>query len=591
MGSSLASALFVFGILAWSCAGEGRTVLSADRISARELPGSDDSEARDRFERDGRCAGECFPVADAEDVPAQEVSPTEATPVDAADLNCGPDGDLQDALSQCFGDPACDDSDPCTIDGCEAGKCTHLLLPSFACCHADADCDDGVACTDDLCLSHSCHNILESNLCCSNTGDCDDLEPCTLDLCVADTCTHVFVASEGCLCSSWLDCDDGQSCTSGTCKTGECIYEMKGAVPGCCATVEECDDGNPQTQDSCVQFTCSHEAPTPCIEDPGCDDGDPCTKDFCALPPPCDDGDGEGGGGANGCDAPCEGAVCPIPQGACQNEPAGGCCAVDGQCDDGLAGTVDRCLDHQCFHLLEPWPQACATSDACDDANPCTLEECMSALCTYALAPGGKCCSNPAACDDGDPCTEDACVAFQCVHAPADGPVLQIHWPIPQPTLPSGFAVSSDGSSVKWQVSSIRSVSAPYSLYFGDVSGPTIDNGKKVKGELLTEWVAIPAASQVWLRFWLFLVVEPLYSTDQLTVHVNDGSGTVQVFDKSMIGGSTGSAWKQVAVDLGKFSGKKVRLELRFDSVDALNNDYEGVYVDDIDWSWSCGTW
>jgi hypothetical protein len=439
-----------------------------------------------------------------------------------------------------------------------------------------------VGCTEDLCLSNDCFNIPESNLCCGNAGDCDDLNACTLDRCIGNLCAHTFLASQDCSCTSWLDCDDGLPCTSGTCKNGTCIYEMAAVGPSCCAAAADCDDGLALTVDSCLQFTCNQAPMSPCFEDAGCDDGDPCTADSCDIESPCP---------AEICDGWCNADECGMPVGFCVSSAVDGCCTVDGQCDDGLPGTEDRCVDYSCFHFLGAGPKACAAVETCDDGNACTLQECVAGLCTYSLAPSVACCATSQTCDDGDACSVDQCTSFTCQHEPAQGPVVHVHWGFPQPVLPPGFSATSDGSSVKWQVSGKRFVTSPYSLYFGDISGPSIDNGKKVQGTLLTDWVTLPSGLPISLQFWLFLGVEPLYSVDQLTILIDDGGTLVPVFDKTMIGGSTGGAWKQVALNLAPFAGKKVRLEIRFDSIDALNNSGEGVYIDDIDWSWPCVAW
>ncbi len=554
----------------WRSAADGRAGLDSAGDGAPQDSGPSDAEvASDLRSGDGPAADFSGSELDSGGMDGDDMAPPDA------------DHDAGDVAPACQADEACDDEVPCTVDRCVNGACEHLILPSFVCCENDVDCQDGVACTEDLCLSHGCYNIPDSNLCCVDSGDCDDLLPCTLDRCIGNTCAHTFLKAQDCTCTSWLDCDDGPSCTQGSCKNGACVWETA-AQPGCCTVDADCDDGNPLTGDTCLLSSCNHAAPVPCIDDAGCDDSDPCTSDACDLLSPCPPAL---------CGDACGGQPCVQPVGLCTLTALEGCCHVDGECDDGIPGTVDRCADHLCLHFLTPSPKPCASDDLCDDGNACTLEKCVTGLCTYGLAPSPGCCATALACDDGTACTTDSCDSFACKHVPVAGSVVQVHWGFPQPALPPGFSVKTDGSSVKWQISGERAVSQPYSLYFGDPSGPSIDNGKKVQGDLLSDWVTLPPGGTISLTFWLFLAVEPLYSVDQLTVRVDDGTKLTPVFDKTMIGGSTGDAWKQVSISLAPFAGKKVRLELRFDSVDALNNTGEGVYVDDIDWSWPCLAW
>ncbi len=48
----------------------------------------------------------------------------------------------------------CDDGNPCTVDVCNAGKCTTTL--KLGCCSSDADCSDGDPCTHETCSAVGC---------------------------------------------------------------------------------------------------------------------------------------------------------------------------------------------------------------------------------------------------------------------------------------------------------------------------------------------------------------------------------------------------------------------------------------------------
>jgi len=71
-------------------------------------------------------------------------------------------------------------------------------------------------------------------------------------------------------------------------------------------------------------------------------------------------------------------------------------CAVDADCDDGDACTVDTCVATVCER---------APVD-CDDGDGCTTDVCTDGTCSHP----------PLDCDDGRACTADACVNGFCSH-------------------------------------------------------------------------------------------------------------------------------------------------------------------------------
>jgi len=462
----------------------------------------------------------------------------------------------------CQVDEECSDGDDCTFDQCTSGLCSHQDMPYGYCCQEDADCNDGITCTEDSCNAGKCFNIPESNLCCSDESDCQDFDDCTNDVCVGSKCAHIFFANDTvCQCSSFLDCYDGLSCTNDFCKEGECIWEENPAGGFCCSSDQDCQDGDPSTTDQCVQLTCSNMPVTSCLADSHCDDGDICTDDQCV--------DEE-----------------------CQHEPVEGCCHVDGECNDPFGITIDRCIGATCIHSLTKELVNCENDLTCiAKGSDCLVAECAAQLCSYTLADFPGCCANEAQCDEGDPCTVDKCTDFHCIQSPAQGPVLQAGWDFDEAGL-AGFEVVGDGSAVKWQLFDKMYISAPTSLYFGDPNGPTIDNGGVPQGSVKTPEVQLAFADPIKFTFWTYVHVEPLYSKDLVWITIQEGGGAkTEIWSKADIGGSTGMAWKQVELtlsDFGNFMGKKVRFTFHFDATDNISNDYEGIYVDDIELHWPC---
>ena len=231
---------------------------------------------------------------------------------------------------------ACEDGNPCTLDGCDdASGCTHVGVSGPAC-------DDGDACTGpDQCDAGACTGPL--------LLPCDDGNPCTTDSCDLGTGACLNVASGG-------PCDDGDACTAGDhCVDGTCVV---GPVT--------CNDANACTTDACDPATGCTNIPI------DCSDGDPCTEETCEP--------------ASGCvavppGAPCATNVDCYDNFACTKNWCNGCglCAqAPLVCDDGNDCTHDTCVE----------PSGCrhdAVEGVCDDGDPCTVEDtCVAGVCSGA---------------------------------------------------------------------------------------------------------------------------------------------------------------------------------------------------------------
>ncbi len=141
-------------------------------------------------------------------------------------------------------DPTCDDGDPCTLDACAVGECSHDI--------EDED-GDGVCDLFDACSATPNGEPVNPDGCsCSQLPDptCDDGDPCTVDTCEAGECSNVgqdededgvcdnddfcsgtpmgeLVNPDGCSCGQLPDptCNDGDPCTVDACAAGECTHE------------------------------------------------------------------------------------------------------------------------------------------------------------------------------------------------------------------------------------------------------------------------------------------------------------------------------------------------------------------------------
>jgi hypothetical protein len=190
-------------------------------------------------------------------------------------------------------------------------------------------------------------------------------------------------------------------------------------LDGACGT---CDDGNPCTRDVC-------------LPDAGCafmaddtlpyDDGEACTRgDRCSggvalsgAPMECDDGI------ACTVDACLDGTCSATPMDALCTAAAGGTCEPTG-CQYGScnattcmpASTCETatCAGDTCLReVLCPPGAVCCGGDCCvDDTNPCTTTVCVGGACMQV--------ANTAACSDGNACTTgDVCALGVCMPGPS----------------------------------------------------------------------------------------------------------------------------------------------------------------------------
>jgi len=324
----------------------------------------------------------------------------------------------------------CDDSNPCTDDGCDKNSgCTHKAN--------NAPCNDGNACTDnDACAGGNCAGKAK------DAKACDDGNPCTTDSCDKKL---------GCLqVANTASCDDGNKCTVGdTCKSSKCVA---GTNTCQCNNDGDCaakDDGNLCNG---TLFCDKSKSPYGCKVNPAtvvkCSSGgdSACLNNVCiAKTGKCEvQGIAEG----KACDA--DGTVCTQGD-ICK---AGKCVAgAKVKCDDSNPCTNDSCdAKTGCVHAANTGAcnaddNACTTGDACknklciagpkkkcDDGKVCTADSCDvqagkclynaklkdgapcdadNSVCTPKDACGGGTCvpDKQQTCDDKNPCTNDACNA------------------------------------------------------------------------------------------------------------------------------------------------------------------------------------
>ncbi len=321
--------------------GSGSAAAGADATSPDGLTGTDAAAASDGAARRGGDSASRSPdaIAAGTDTSAEDTadgdSPTDALgPADSAvgtDAMGAPDATLP-ADASVAPDAAADAPSPA-----DSAACLPTTPPTEVCDGVDNDCngkaDDGAACDDsDACTTQICD--AKSKACSAPSPvQCDDGNPCTDDACAKATgCSSTAKAGP---------CDDGDACsTVSNCADGKCAG----------SEIKNCDDGNACTTDSCQPKTGCASAP--CVgEGCGkgkCEDGNPCTAgDLCVA------GACMAGGAKCNDQNPCTTDSCNAANGECAAPvPIAGCasCKFAADCNDANDCTVDVCTASVCSH-------------------------------------------------------------------------------------------------------------------------------------------------------------------------------------------------------------------------------------------------
>ena len=442
----------------------------------------------------------------------------------------------------------CEDGDICTQDSCDDGACVHAAISG--CCKVAEDCDDGVPCTIDECnpTKSECLHSFETNKCCVTVEDCAEADVCDLALCAGHECLYpVAQSTQGCECGTNLDCADGSACTDDVCSDGACSYEPSGAA-GCCLVDSDCDDADGLTIDQCHAGICWN-GPQACASEKDCAGPNACATGACV----------EGS-----CSYPSE------------------CCLLHSECDDGQPATLDQCIDGVCVAMLDGEGLTCASDGDCTSDNPCAVGTCVVAAgkCSFEPADAPGCCQEVADCPQPQACTSATCQDFTC--GTEEGSDATVHWSADwdDGTL-GGWTVEGDGKAATWQITDVQAVSAPNSLYYGQVPQMNFDVGH-TQGSVTSPAIALPNdLTDLTLTFWRSADIEPLVSTDHVRLElIQDGAVSV-VWDKSDNAGP-GIGWKQEVRVLEVTANATISLRFVFDSVDEKKNGGMGVLVDDV---------
>lgn len=315
---------------------------------------------------------------------------------DGGDAGGGDAGDPDAGACTDAGD--CADNNPCTVDLCVSGQCTHDALTCAANQCETAACNPGTG----LCETT---NKPPSEL-------CNDGSRCTL----GDHCD----GNGACIGGTAVTCGAPNQCQTGagTCNpsTGTCTFDSLPDTTSCddnslCTTGDHCNGAG-----ACVGTapTCN-SPPSQCHVSSGqCNpDNGQCEYQFAEATVACNDGSacttGDHCNGSGICVAGSS-TVCPAA-GQCQSG-AGVCNPGSGVCEYTNASNTTACNDGN----------ACTTIDLCDGSGACVgnapitcgpAGQCQvgngtcnptSGTCEYQAAAPGDSCNDGIACTTSDQC-------------------------------------------------------------------------------------------------------------------------------------------------------------------------------------------
>lgn len=143
---------------------------------------------------------------------------------------------------------------------------------------------------------------------------------------------------------------------------------------------------------------------------------------------------------------------------------------------------------------------------------------------------------------------------------------------------------STAPASSLWHLSQRRSQSPQTAWYYGQESSGNYDTGSPNWGTLTSPDIDLTNNQSSTLTFYNFLSTENLSSNgnpfyDEASVKVStDGVNWTKV---QSYGGS-GGAWVKETVDLSSFDGQVIKIQFFFDTKDAISNNLEGWFIDDV---------
>lgn len=127
--------------------------------------------------------------------------------------------------------------------------------------------------------------------------------------------------------------------------------------------------------------------------------------------------------------------------------------------------------------------------------------------------------------------------------------------------------------------------STPTAYFFGDDGVCTFNTGVTVQGSLTSPLINFGAADST-LLFNYLLGTEQLAGWDIATVEIGTDAGGWSLLDQDVAHGGglddSGASWLQATYDTSAWAGQSAQLRFSFYSIDSVDNDFAGFYIDDV---------
>jgi hypothetical protein len=142
------------------------------------------------------------------------------------------------------------------------------------------------------------------------------------------------------------------------------------------------------------------------------------------------------------------------------------------------------------------------------------------------------------------------------------------------------YTADPDATSNLWHLTTRRSASSSHSQYYGLEATGTYNTGARNAGNLVSPSISLVAAtSPVTLSFKYFLQTENSPPYDAATVLISTNAGSTWITLGTLPDSASFTTWSS---DISVHIGKTVLVQFNFDTVDAVNNGFEGWYIDDV---------
>jgi cysteine-rich repeat protein len=280
-----------------------------------------------------------------------------------------------------------------------------------------------------------------------------------------------------------------------------------------------------------------------------------CQNEILEAGEECDDGNAAA---CDGCSAACE------LEFGCGD---GSVCGVE-ECDDGNAATCDGCSP-SCVVESCGDGMLCASpplGEVCDDGNtdPCDgcSPSCTPEVCGNGILDCGEECddTNPQACDGCSACRVDELVYLDDVESG-----------------PNGWSATG-----LWNQDDFRSVSPTHAWYYGQTTFrnyQTLFPGTN-SGTVTSPSIDLTGVSGVELSFSYYLETQNEPGFDIASVEVSrDGFVSDVVVLESQLPDQ--AVFTEREFGLSALTGGLLQVRFSFDTVDDVDNHFEGFYVDD----------